>query len=131
MQEQLEMQVWSLAINMLKSFLTKEYKDLKLIYKSFPSEESACQNRRQERHRFNPWSRKIPHAAEQLNPGTTTTESTAPGAATTEPMCHSYWSLHVYNLWSATGAIAMRTCTTTKEQPLLATKKPTQQRIPS
>ena len=33
--------------------------------------ESACQCRG---HRFNPWSRKIPHATEQLSPCTTTTE---------------------------------------------------------
>ena len=40
--------------------------------------ESTCQCRR---HRFNPWSRKIPHAAEQLSPCTTTTE---PGCRTWE-----------------------------------------------
>ena len=33
--------------------------------------ESGCQCRR---HRFNPWSRKIPHALEQLSLCTTTTE---------------------------------------------------------
>ena len=33
--------------------------------------ESACQCRRSG---FDPWSRKIPHAAEQLNPGATTIE---------------------------------------------------------
>ena len=33
--------------------------------------ESTCQRRR---HRFNPWSGKIPHAAEQLSPCGTTTE---------------------------------------------------------
>ena len=50
--------------------------------------ESACQCRRQE---FHPWSRKIPHAAEQKSPWTTTGEPTlwSPGA---EPMCHNYWS---------------------------------------
>ena len=37
--------------------------------------ESACQCRG---HGFEPWSRKIPHAAEQLSPC----------ATTTEPMCH-------------------------------------------
>ena len=31
---------------------------------------------------FDPWSRKIPHAMEQLSPGTTTTE----------PMRHNYWA---------------------------------------
>ena len=52
---------------------------------------STCQCRR---HRFNPWSRKIPHALEQLNPCTTTCEPVLKGlwAATTEPVCHNYWS---------------------------------------
>ena len=31
---------------------------------------------------FKPWSGKTPHAAEQLSPG----------ATTTEPACHNYWS---------------------------------------
>ena len=35
------------------------------------AEESACQCRR---HRFDAWSGKTPHAAEQLSPCTTTTE---------------------------------------------------------
>ena len=43
--------------------------------------ESACQCRG---HGFEPWSGKIPHAAEQLSPCTTTTE----------PTCHNYRSLH-------------------------------------
>ena len=29
-------------------------------------------------HRFNPWSRKIPHAVEQLSPCTTTTDPVCP-----------------------------------------------------
>ena len=41
--------------------------------------ESTCQCRG---HEFDPWSGKIPHAAEQLSPCTTTTE----------PVHHSYWS---------------------------------------
>ena len=36
------------------------------------TKESACQC---SRHRFDPWSRKIPHATEQLSPCATTTES--------------------------------------------------------
>ena len=36
--------------------------------------ESACQFRR---HRFQPWSRKIPHAVEQLSPCATATEAQA------------------------------------------------------
>ena len=41
--------------------------------------EPACQCRG---HGFEPWSGKIPHAAEQLGPW----------ATTTEPACHKYWS---------------------------------------
>ena len=53
--------------------------------------ESTCQCKR---HRFNPSSGKIPHAAEQLSLCTTTIEPVlwSLGAATTEPMCHNYWS---------------------------------------
>ena len=65
-------------------------------------------------HGFNPWFRKIPHTAEKLKPGATTTEpklwaqglqlpgplSTVTEAqvpwsqqvATTEPVCCNYWS---------------------------------------
>ena len=54
--------------------------------------ESACQCRG---HGFEPWSRRIPHAAEQLSPCATATEPVlwSPRATTTEPACHSYWSL--------------------------------------
>ena len=49
---------------------------LKTLLLGFPSgavvkKESACQCRG---HRFEPWSRKIPHAAEQLSPCAITTE---------------------------------------------------------
>jgi len=43
----------------------------------YSGEESACQCRE---HRFNPWSRKIPYAAEQLSPCATTTEPICSGA---------------------------------------------------
>ena len=43
---------------------------------------SACQC---QRHGFEPWSQKIPHAVEQLRPCTTTTE-----AYTLEPVSHNY-----------------------------------------
>ena len=42
-------------------------------------QESTCQRRG---YRFDPWFRKIPHAAEQLSPW----------ATTTEPALHNYWS---------------------------------------
>ena len=50
-------------------------------------EESACQCRR---HRFDPWSEKIPYAPEQLSPCTTTIEPVlwSSGDATAEPMLH-------------------------------------------
>ena len=68
------------------------------------SKEFACQCRR---HRFNPWSRKIPHAAEQLSSCTTTTELT----------CHHYWILCIESPCSATReATSVRSlCTTTRE----------------
>ena len=55
--------------------------------------EFACQ---WQGHRFSPWCRKIPHAAQQLSPCAITTEPVlqSPGAATTEPMCRSYRSPH-------------------------------------
>ena len=53
--------------------------------------QSSCECRR---HRFDPWSGKIPCAAKHLSPC----------AATTEPTCHNYWSLH-----------AREPCSTTRE----------------
>jgi len=53
--------------------------------------ESTCQCRA---HRFDPWSRKIPPAAEQLSPCARTTDPglESPEAPSTEPMCHNDWS---------------------------------------
>ena len=55
--------------------------------------ESTCQCRG---HGFEPWSRKIPHAAEQLSPCTTTRahkpQLLRPCATTPEPACCNYWS---------------------------------------
>ena len=50
---------------------------------------SACQCRR---HRFNPWSGKIPHALEQLSLCTITTKPVlqSPGAMRTDPTCCNY-----------------------------------------
>ena len=44
------------------------------------------------RHRFDPWSGKIPHNVEQPSPCIAITEPVlwGPGAATTEPMCRNY-----------------------------------------
>ena len=48
-------------------------------------------------HGFNPWSRKIPHAAEQLSQCTTTTERVlqSPRATNTEPMCQLLKPTHL------------------------------------
>ena len=53
--------------------------------------ESTCQCRRRG---FDPSSRKTPHAAEQLNPCSTTTEPVpwSSGTTTTEPTCHQHRS---------------------------------------
>ena len=55
--------------------------------------ESACWYRR---HRFDPQSRKSPHAVENLSPCATATESVlySPGAAATGHRFCSYWRLH-------------------------------------
>ena len=57
--------------------------------------ESTCRCRG---HGFNPWSGKIPHAAEQLNPC----------ATTTEPVCHNYWSPRAEGPCSTREATAVR-----------------------
>ena len=85
--------------------------------------ESACQCIR--RHGFKPWSRKISHATDHLDPCT----------ATLEPMYCNYWSPHARSPCSATReATTVRNLhTTTREWPLLAAarEKPVQQRRPS
>ena len=45
-------------------------------------------------HGFEPWSGRIPHAAEQLSPCATATEPAlwSPRATTTELACHNYWA---------------------------------------
>ena len=53
--------------------------------------ESTCKCRR---HRFDPWSGRIPHASEQLSLRATTTEPVleSPEIKTTEPTSCNYWS---------------------------------------
>ena len=48
------------------------------------------------RHQYDPWSRKIPHAAEQQSLCAPTLEPVlwSPGTTTTGPRSHNYWSLH-------------------------------------
>ena len=70
----------------------------------------ACQSRG---HRFNPWSRKTPHATKQLSPWTTATELT----------CHNYWSLHARSLCSATQeTIAVRRQHTARKRSTTRTR---------
>ena len=61
---------------------------------SWPSgKEATCQCRR---HEFDPWSRKIPHAEEQLSPRATTPELSHPGArASTTREATPVRSLHI------------------------------------
>ena len=74
------------------------------------SKESACQCRR---HRFDPWSSKIPKAAEQLSPCAATVESVlwSVGAATLQPRATD----PVLSARQATAARIL--CTATSEQP--------------
>ena len=82
--------------------------------------ESACQCRR---HGFDPWSEKIPYAEEQLSLCTTTIKPVLhnPGAATTEPVCHVYWSPGTLEPVSRTREAAAMSSPyfETREQPLL------------
>ena len=78
--------------------------------KGLSGEESTCQCRREG---FNPQSRKIPHAVEQLRPCTTTTELVlwSPGAATSEPTRGNYQS-------SSTRESVLRDRSHRKEKPI-------------
>ena len=71
--------------------------------------ESTCQCRR---HGFDPWSRKIPHAAEQLGPGTTTIEPGPQtlGATTTESL-------------ATTTSLAVTTAACVLQSPCSATRE--------
>ena len=80
--------------------------------------ESTCQCKRQG---FGPCSRKIPHAAEQLSPCTTTTDPApcGPGAVTTESTCHKYWSVSAQALLcNKRNHHKEDSCATTREKPL-------------
>ena len=95
--------------------------DLEALPWWLSGKESACQCRR---HRFNPWSGKIPRAVEQLSPSTTITEPVlrAWGRKLLKPSCPRACS-------ATREATAIRSpCTTTGEEPpLTATgEKPTQ-----
>ena len=85
--------------------------------------ESACQCRG---HGFEPWSEKIPRAAEQLSPC----------ATNTEPTCRNYWSPCIWSPCSTTReATAVRSPrTTTKSgprEPQLEKARSTQQQRPN
>ena len=74
--------------------------------------ESAFQSRSCKRHGFDPWSKKIPRAVEQLSPSTMTEPVLqSPETLTTE--AHVPWSVG-----STRAAPAMRSpCTTARESP--------------
>ena len=86
-------------------------------------QESVGQRRR---HRFHPWSRRIPHAAEQLSPCATTLEPVL------KSLSRNYWAHGLQLLkpstlepWASTREItAVRSPhAATKEEPLLAATK--------
>ena len=67
---------WAIGIDMYTLMCIKPTTNKNLLYKKINQiklkrKESACQCRG---HGFEPWSRKISHAMEQLSPCTTTTE---------------------------------------------------------
>ena len=72
------------------------------------SKESACQCRR---HGFDPWSEKIPYAAEQPSPSATTTELVL------EPMClNKEKPVHCNQKVAATHHNDRKACTATNTQ---------------
>ena len=101
--------IWNpLFISTSRKRMGKEYRDQKK--KGLPwwrsGSESACQCRE---HGFQPWSGKIPHAAERQSPW----------ATTTEPTRHNYLGSCAWSLCSATReATAMRgPCTAARSGP--------------
>ena len=90
----------SISFSILNKQFIKAYTGLAWWHSRW---ESACQCRQ---HGFNPWSRKIPHAVDQLSPCPTTAEPTlyslcattvevcmleGPRAATAQPVRCNYW----------------------------------------
>ena len=73
---------------------------------------------------FDPWSRMLTHATEQLNPCVTIIEPVlySPGAMTTETTCHIYCSLRALEpvLQNKRSHCMRSPCPATREQPLLA-----------
>ena len=55
----------------LQALTCSSYKQSPGLPRWLSGKESACRCRR---HGFDPWSRKVPHAAEQLSPWATSTE---------------------------------------------------------
>ena len=70
------------------------------------------------RHRFDPWSRKTPHAAEQLSPHHNY------WACALEAKSCNYWVLEPWSVCSTREATATRSlCITAREGPLLTATK--------
>ena len=83
----------SLCLVCLPTLTVNPYSSCKTLLRNYPGrprwlsdEESACQSRG---HRFDPWSRRIPHASEQLSPCATALEPVlwSPGESS------DYWVL--------------------------------------
>ena len=94
----------------------------------FSGKESACQCRR---HRFNPWSEKIPHAMEQFSPCATITE---PGHRNWDhtlqlpelesPTVHArWWAAHALQWGAAPGLTATREKPAPQRRPNTAKNK--------
>ena len=74
---------WEVGVSRCKLLYVEWIKNKVWLPRWLSSKESTCQCRR---HGFHPWSRKIPHATEQLSLCATTTEPVpwSPSVATTE-----------------------------------------------
>ena len=74
----------------------------KITSRSFPGSARQCRG-----HGFDPWSGRIPHAAEWLGPCATATEPALwrPQATTAEPAYHNYWGPCAWSRCSATGEV--------------------------
>ena len=81
----------TIPVKILAGILLISISWLKNLYGAFPrwssGKESACQCKR---HRFEPWSGKIPHTAEQLS-----LQATA-----TQPVRCNCWSSHASSPWA-------------------------------
>ena len=97
----------------------KVYKKIRGLPWWFSDLESACQCRG---HGFEPWSRKIPHAAEQLSPCATTTEACAPRARAPQQEKPPQWEARAPQR-------RVDRLAATREKPMCSNEHPTQPKI--